>query len=176
MLDEDYVSWREVAHDGFAYRVQQAHRRRIRRLTTQEEFLRLFTVERPYGPGSGDGPAALELLVWIGSAMASGVLGNVAHDALKVIVRRAAAARRSMQDVLSPQEAAYIAACALAMFRKATGFYESPSSYFIAYTNQDRHGWDIGLSLTPHDAMPFAIRLNIDVGPDETHRITAKLW
>lgn len=177
---EQYISWKNLVNeDWFEARLQQTRRHSRRRQNKAEKLVGLMYRGSVEPRGSADGPAIgreiLDLLIMIGEAATTGVIGNVVYDILKRAAKRRRKRSYSILDHLTEREAAYVAAFALSVFRLGCGFVEDPASYHIRSIVPSQAYWVVLLSLTPHDAMPFKVTL-FEGWDRKVQRIEAKIW
>jgi hypothetical protein len=92
-----YVSWRQTVSDRWYHSVVTSAHRNRRDPAARRIGLVHFGSAYPGGSGDAGVPEyAQDLLVWLGNAAASGVIGNMVYDMLKSAAGRRRGRRESV--------------------------------------------------------------------------------
>jgi hypothetical protein len=124
-----------------------------------------------------------QLLLFIGTAIASGVLGNAAWELMRNVLKKIVTStartpylKWKIGDVVTEDEAGKLACQTLALYRKSLGFDEDEQTYRISSITLKNHGWDAEISLSDRDAMPYRMRIGIEPNEQGPDSIVAELW
>jgi hypothetical protein len=103
-----------------------------------------------------------QLFLYVGSAVATSLVGIAAYDGVKAAVRRVRDHQKPLTEVLKEDEAERLGAGTLALFRRAMGFTDDPAKYVVVRSDRVADGWDVYLGLELHDATPFRASLRVE--------------
>lgn len=186
-----FRSWTAVSSENtLTGRIGQARRRYRRTAVDHKKYLAALSrgaQEKQYPGGAGAADSwiptkeTVDLCVWLAEAAATGIIGNLAYDALKEAVKRRSQSRADDAGLLAgltDDEASYQAAFALSVFRRGCGFPEDPDDYHVRSVELGRRGdWTVVVGLTPHDAMPFRVTLETyPSGARKAKNVRARIW